>query len=49
MVVGDKDARVLGLLRAALALDRQGRAVFSNSGLSLEQPEIDEAKRVDPL
>jgi hypothetical protein len=23
--------------------------VFSNSGMSLERPEIDEAKRVDPL
>jgi hypothetical protein len=27
----------------------RARPVFSNSGLSLEQPEIDEAKRVDPL
>jgi hypothetical protein len=24
-------------------------SVFSNPGMSLEQPEIDDAKRVDPL
>jgi hypothetical protein len=26
-----------------------GITVFSNPGMSLERPEIDEAKRVDPL
>ena len=25
------------------------RAVFSNLGMSLERPEVDDAKRVDPL
>jgi hypothetical protein len=30
-------------------MDRLSSAVFSNPGMSLEQPEIDDAKRVDPL
>jgi hypothetical protein len=35
--------------RAVLHAPERHHAVFSNPGMSLEQPEIDDAKRVDPL
>jgi hypothetical protein len=39
----------MALTRAWLRLMAGGGVVFSNSGMSLKQPGIGNAKRVDPL